>query len=82
MTMTQIEIDAARAAIRQSRAHDETNEILRALQGIDWEQRRYELAKAAMQGMLAEYAADYELVARHAVRYADALINELKKKEQ
>lgn len=58
---------------------------------IDWEQRRYELAKAAMQGILSDeeevgYAcseATYKdevpkAVARFAVAYADALINELK----
>jgi hypothetical protein len=58
---------------------------------IDWEQRRYELAKSAMQGILSDinqshYACseeNYEKyipkgIARFAIVCADALINELK----
>ena len=58
---------------------------------IDWEQRRYELAKSAMQGILSDinqshYACseeNYEKyipkgIARFAIACADALINELK----
>nr|DAJ58526.1 MAG TPA: hypothetical protein [Caudoviricetes sp.] len=55
---------------------------------IDWEQRRYEIAKAAMQGILCAPVVEgidpnptpWEL-ARVAVRNADALIKELKKGE-
>lgn len=55
---------------------------------IDWEQRRYEIAKAAMQGILCAPIVEgidpnptpWEL-ARVAVRNADALIKELKKGE-
>lgn len=60
---------------------------------IDWAQRRYEIAKSAMQGMLANsHKADYRCgykgsvkfppkgVAEWAVEYADALIAELKGK--
>lgn len=55
---------------------------------IDWEQRRYEIAKAAMQGILCAPIVEgvdpnptpWEL-ARVAVRNADALIKELKKVE-
>lgn len=55
---------------------------------IDWEQRRYEIAKAAMQGILCAPIVEgvdpnptpWEL-ARAAVRNADALIKELKKGE-
>lgn len=59
---------------------------------IDWKQRRYEVAKAAMQGLLANtealnhnvverYRATFQAdVAHSAVKYADALIEELKKK--
>ena len=49
-----------------------------------WEERRYEIAKSAMQGILADknsnvlYNSD---IARKSVEYADALIAELKKKE-
>lgn len=53
---------------------------------IDWEQRRYEIAKSAMQGILCAPIVEgvdpnptpWEL-ARVAVRNADALIKELKK---
>ena len=61
---------------------------------IDWEQRRYEIAKSAMQGMIAnptdfkrkdnEYSKERKLsaweVAQAAMSFADALIAELKKK--
>ncbi len=60
---------------------------------IDWEQRRYELARAAMQGILsngeaiddacrtARYTQDSttpKAIARCAIVYADALIEKLK----
>ena len=52
---------------------------------IDWEQRRYEIAKE-ISGYVYSNAFiandDYtpcELIARDAIKYADALINELKK---
>ncbi len=54
--------------------------------GIDWEQRRYEIAKAAMQRILSNQWDDvmnnpeeYQYVATSAVKFADALIAELKK---
>lgn len=52
---------------------------------IDWEQRRYEIAKAAMQGQLSNQYGDvlvgerdFEGVAVSSVEFADALINKLK----
>lgn len=52
---------------------------------IDWEQRRYELAKVAMNGILTAPIIDgvnpnpsAEDVATYSVRLADALIKELK----
>ena len=51
---------------------------------IDWEQRRYELAKSAMQGILSDInQSHYEKyipkgIAKFAIVCADALINELK----
>ena len=52
---------------------------------IDWEQRRYEIAKAAMQGQLSNQYGDvcvsggeFKEVAKNAVRFADALIAKLK----
>lgn len=52
---------------------------------IDWETRRYELAKSAMQGYcialgLNDDSESYEDIAVGSVRAADALIKELKKK--
>ena len=51
---------------------------------INWEERRYEIAKCAMQGFVAnssvsEYVTP-QSIAEWAVEYADALIAELKKK--
>lgn len=53
---------------------------------IDWEQRRYEIAKAAMQGRLSNQYGDvlvgerdFEGVAESSVKFADMLIAELKK---
>lgn len=56
---------------------------------IDWEQRRYEIAKAAMQGRLSNQYGDvlvgerdFEGVAVSSVEFADALISELKKDKE
>ena len=53
---------------------------------IDWEQRRYEIAKNAMIGCLASPIVDgvdpnpsIQCVAHHCVMLADALIEELQK---
>lgn len=53
---------------------------------IDWEQRRYEIAKAAMVGVLASPIVDgidpsIKLVAHYSVLLADALIKELKQQD-
>lgn len=53
---------------------------------INWEQRRYELAKAAMQGMLSDskwkqtssYEYHRECVIDESLYYANAMIRELK----
>lgn len=47
----------------------------------DWEQRRYETAKAAIVGLMAGHNAIYEAkkLAPLAIEYAEALIAELKK---
>lgn len=54
---------------------------------IDWEQRRYEIAKTAMIGNLAAPVVDgvdpnpsIQQLVRHSVMLADALIEELKKR--
>lgn len=52
---------------------------------IDWEKRRYEIAKAAMNGLLSTPIVDgvnpnpsFKDIATFSVRLADALIKELK----
>ncbi len=47
---------------------------------IDWEQRRYELAKAAMQGFCSKQVmiADSNMTAQISLSFADALIKKLK----
>lgn len=50
---------------------------------IDWEQRRYELAKAAMQGFCSNpheqiMSADSNVVAEWSIGFADAMIKKLK----
>lgn len=46
----------------------------------DWEQRRYELAKAAMQGKMSTFIGEpnYYTIAKQSVKMADALIEQLK----
>lgn len=50
---------------------------------IDWEQRRYELAKAAMQGFCSNpheqiMSVDSNIVAEWSIGFADSLIKKLK----
>ena len=56
--------------------------------GIDWEERRYKIAKEAVNGLLAAPVVDgidpnppMDDIARNAVKIADYLIEELKKGE-
>lgn len=60
--------------------------IAKILRTPDWEQRRYEIAKAAMVGQLASPVVEgidpnpsMQDVCIWSVKFADALINELKK---
>ena len=52
---------------------------------IDWEQRRYELTKAAMQGRVSALDKNFNFdamvrpIARDSIKMADAVIKELKK---
>lgn len=55
-------------------------------ESVDWEQRRYEIAKAAMVGVLAMPTTEgvnpnptMDDVCKLSVKFADALIEELKK---
>ena len=52
--------------------------------GIDWEQRRYEIAKDMIAAFLSNscsnvYLGNHDEQAKYAVTFADALIAELKK---
>ena len=62
---------------------------------IDWNQRRYEIAKSAMQGILSNESIEISLndesyeyhclakdIAKASVIYADAIIDELKKEHE
>ena len=52
---------------------------------IDWEQRRYELTKAAMQGRVSAHDKNFNFdamvrpIAKDSIKMADAIIKELKK---
>lgn len=74
-------------ALRDLEVIDKTED-----KAVDWEQRRYELAKSAMNGILSNenevgfscYEVIYgkketKAIAQHAVACADALIEELRK---
>ena len=71
---------------RQRTFRDKEIEILETAESaIDWEQRRYELAREAMNGLLSAPVVDgvnpnpsVEEVVMLSVRLADALIKELK----
>lgn len=69
--MTNIELQAANAQISMNR------EVVNHLTSIDWEQRRYEIAKDVLCGMIA---AGKTGDVRDAVQVADALITVLKDK--
>jgi hypothetical protein len=58
-------------------------EIIQLGSSIDWEQRRYELVKAAMQGFCSNpheqiMSADSNMVAEWSIGFADSLIKKLK----
>ena len=55
---------------------------------IDWEERRFELCKAALIGSLASTVVEgvdpnpsMEIVVKHVILFADTIISELKKQE-
>ena len=72
--MNNIEFEVARSACRMNKA------VANKFEKIDWEQRRYELAKAAMQALITGRPChpSCDAVAIKSVKYADALINLLK----
>ena len=88
MGMTGIELEVANSTIRKNEA------VAYKLENIDWEQRRYEIAKEMMPQVFHELTqllqagtkvegvagkTPMEVTAERAVWYADALIAELKK---
>lgn len=79
--MTPLEIRAANAQISMSR--DVSNILENLNTSIDWEQRRYEIAKDVYCTLLerSNDGLTYFQKAENAVRRADALIEALKKKD-
>ena len=75
--MTQLEQNFLEAATRFCR--DDYTKDTNNVKEIDWEQRRYEIAKDVLSTLVSDpIIADCEIPSE-AVRYADALIKELKK---
>lgn len=74
--MTQLEQNFLEAATRFCRDHYTKDN--HDVKEIDWEQRRYEIAKDVLSTLVSDpNIADCEIPSE-AVRYADALIKELK----
>lgn len=65
--------------IRDTNSIRAGNPVKNYIKNIDWEQRRYEIAKDVLSTLVSDpILADCEIPSE-AVRYADALIKELKK---
>ena len=82
--MTALEIRAANAQISMSRDVSNILDNIKDnhLTSIDWEQRRYEIAKDVYTVLLGQSnKLTYFQKAENAVRRADALIEALKKKD-
>jgi len=82
--LTKIEMQYMDAVIGIHKEMRKANE-----RGVDWEQRRYEIAKDTLQGILNGFTAtkediedNSEPLAKCAVYLADALIAELKKESK
>lgn len=65
------------------RAIESMNRKMKDQREIDWEERRYEIAKDVLSAFMSNscsnvYAGSPDAQAKDAVLYADALINELK----
>ena len=73
--MTQIELEATYATKRMC------NAVTKRCEEIDWEQRRYEIARNFMCSRISglDYYPDADKLSKTAVEYADVLIAELKK---
>lgn len=75
LNVTNIEMDVARSTIRTNKA------VADHLQVIDWEQRRYEIAKDYAIGLMTAdwFEGEIEDACYCGVKLADKLIEELKK---
>lgn len=69
--LTRIEMDAMRAIEGMNRKMKDQREI-------DWEQRRYEIARECLPLSLEGVRGNFTIASKEAVAIADALINELK----
>lgn len=52
---------------------------------IDWEQRRFELVKAAMQGLLSTETfcmREYDTITKMAIKQADSVLSEYRKESE
>lgn len=69
--------------VQESRTHDciqdACKEFIRKSHTIDWEQRRYEIAKDVLCALIREDYAECAIDCQMAVIKADQLIEELKK---
>ena len=75
--MTQLEQTFLEAATRFCRDHYTRDN--HDVKEIDWEQRRYEIAKDVLSALVSDPNLAYYEIPSEAVCYADALIKELKK---
>lgn len=75
--MTQLEQTFLEAATRFCRDHyiRDNHDIIE----INWEQRRYEIAKDVLSALIPNRYMSYEQMPGVAVKFADTLIEELKK---
>ena len=55
------------------------NPVKNYIKNIDWEQRRYEIAKDVLSALIPNRYMSYEQMPGVAVKFADTLIEELKK---
>lgn len=80
--MTQIEMDVARSTVRKNKAVSEYFENQNAVHDcIDWEQRRYEIAKELFPSIIQNIDLEDTLGAAvdATIKLTDLLIYELKK---
>ena len=73
--MTNLEMDVAHSTVRANKA------VASHYENIDWEQRRYEIAKDVLAARIARSDIGFptpNVIAKRAIEYADALIEKLK----